>query len=187
MEYVIFLMLSVVALMICLKIFNKGSFVYAVAGKITGRNENDYPPEKCDEKTDFNSESFELDNKRVSTRKLYRTVVWGTCMKPRGINEGDYVFFSKIKKNDLNSLKEGDLILLTKEKELNGKKREVLKIREFRKLQENGRIITTYYDDDGKILYSNADKTVDKRGHSVDNIIGKFYAFYPKEENKKVS
>ena len=177
--FVVLVMLSIVALMIGMKYFNKGSFVYAIAGKVNGKNEDELPPEQADTKIDFNSESFELENKRTRVRNLYKTIVWGECMKPRGINDKDMAFFSKIKKADLQSLKEGELILLTKEVPYKGKSRLIYKIREFRNFYDNGRVRTTYYDDNGEIVFSNAHKPENERGHSADDIVGKLYAFYP--------
>ncbi len=111
----------------------------------------------------INSCFFIHSGQRLDSRDFYRIEIHGTCMKPRGINDGEHWLVKPIdKKKDIKSQINADDVLL-----LYLSDEDEYKIREFRGYTgENLDLLDTYrYDKNGKDIKSS-------KPHSFDKIMG---------------
>jgi hypothetical protein len=111
---------------------------------------------------------------------MYKVIICGDCMKTRGLFDGDLSFFEKIKQNAIDSLKQGDIILLTYQ---DNKGTTNYKIREFRGFYDDKkrRLKTVRYEND-QVVFSNLTSNPEASGHSREHVVGNFKAFIHKED-----
>ena len=92
-----------------------------------------------------------IGNKQLDMSLFISLNVTGSCMKKKGINPGDVVIARKIGNNfNFNNLKEGDILLIW----LNDSKFKGYKMRIFESEENNNKLKTYYYDEEGNTQYS---------------------------------
>jgi hypothetical protein len=122
---------------------------------------------------------FKLRGKPFSMKKMYRVVICGDCMNTRGLCDGDLSFFEKVKQDALDSLTEGDILLLTYQDKGDTK----YKIREFRGFYDENklRLKTIRYEND-QAVFSNLTNDNKTSGHPREHAVGNLVAFIHKNE-----